>query len=118
MKNLIFVLMLLVFVACGAPAPEVEEPATTDDATKELATAEEIEGEEEEESEALPEGAMPLLEILARLEALGYTEIVESEYEDGVWEIEYIVDGEERELHVDPVSGEIVPEEPEGAEDD
>ena len=118
MKKLWLVFILAVLVACGAPAPEGEEVPATEDAAMDLVAADEVEGEEEEEVEALPEGALPLQEILARLEALGYTEIVESEYEGGVWEIECLVDGEERELLVDPMTGEILPEEAGWPEDD
>jgi len=118
MKKLLFVFILAVLVACGAPAPEGEDAPATEDAAMDLVAADEFEGEEEGEVEALPEGALPLQEILAKLEALGYTEIVESEYEDGAWEIEYLVDGEERELLVDPMTGEILPEEAEEPEDD
>jgi hypothetical protein len=116
MRNLFLVILLAVLVACGAPAPEGEEPVT-DDAPMETATGDDHEGEEEEEAlEVPPEGALPLPEVIAKLEALGYTGIVETEFEDGVWEVEYVVDGEERELHVDPMTGEILPEDPEGDE--
>ena len=55
-----------------------------------------------------PEGALPLSEILARLEAAGHVPIVEIELEDGMWEVEFVVDGEEQELKVDPLTGEII----------
>jgi len=115
MKNLLFALMLVVLVGCGAPAPEGEESM----ATEEMATTEDVAGEMQEEAlEALPEGSLPLPEILAKLEALGYTEIIETEFENGAWEVEYMVDGEERELRVDPLTGEILPEEPEETDEE
>ena len=114
-KHLMSICLLALLVACGAPAPEGEEPAATD---VELAEAEDLEAEgDEEETEVPPEGALPKSEILASLEALGYTQIVETEFEDGVWEVEYVVDGEERKLHVDPMTGEILPEEEEEPEE-
>lgn len=106
-----FAVLVALLVACGAPAPEGEDPVATD---VEQAEAEglEVEGEdEEEEFEVPPEGALPKSEILAKLEALGYTQIVETEFEDGVWEVEYVVDGEEHELNVDPMTGEVLREE-------
>ena len=115
-KNVFAVLLLAVLVACGAPAPEGEESAV-DDAPMEMATDDDVEGDDEEDEEETleipPEGALPLTEIIAKLEALGHTPIVEIEFEDGVWEIEYVFDGEERELDVDPMTGEILPEDPE-----
>ena len=50
-----------------------------------------------------PEDALPLSDILAKLEGAGYTQIVDAEFEGGVWEVEYVVDGEEHELHVEEV---------------
>ena len=72
----------------------------------------------EKELELPPVGALPKSEILAKLEALGYTQIVETEFEDGVWEVEYVVDSEERELLVDPMTGEILPAEDEEEPDE
>ena len=116
MRNLLIVLLLALLVACGAPAPEGEEAPATDIESVETEDLE-VEGEdEEEELEVPPEGALAKSELLAKLEALGYTQIVETEFEDGTWEVEYVVDGEEHELHVDPMTGEILPEEDEEAE--
>ena len=95
--------LLALLVGCAAPAPAVVE---------------EIESEEEEVSEIPPEGALPLSVILAKLEGMGYAPIVEAEFEEGAWEVEYVVDGEERELHVDPMTGEILPEQTEEPDDD
>ncbi len=123
MKNLWTVLLATALVACGTPAPEMVEPEAAGDAASETAETEDLEaeddgeGEEGEEVEIPPEGALPKSEILAKLEALGYTGIVETEFEDGAWEVEYVVDGEEHELHVDPMTGEILPAEAEESED-
>ena len=117
MKNLWIVLLLAAFVACGTPAPESAEPEAAEYAAAEIANTEDLEadeGEDEGEIELPPEGALPKSEILAKLEALGYTGIVETEFEDGAWEVEYVVDGEEHEFRVDPMTGEILPEEAEG----
>ena len=104
MVNRPWIVLLLAFLAaCATSAPEGETAGAT--------TADDLDVEEEaEEVEIPPEGALPLSVILGRLEAKDYTQIVEAEFEDGVWEIEYIVDGEERELRVDPMTGEILPE--------
>lgn len=117
MRILLSVLFLALLVACGAPAPEGEEAPATDIEAVEAEDLE-VEGEdEEEELEVPPEGALPKSEILAKLEALGTTQIIETEFEDGVWEVEYVVDGEEHELSVDPMTGEILPEEEEAEEE-
>jgi hypothetical protein len=119
MKNLLSFFLLAILMACGAPTPEGEAPEATDDPALETAVAddpladEEDEGEDEE-IEIPPDGALPLSEVLSRLEAMDYTPVIEAELEDGVWEIEYVVDGEERKLRVDPLTGEILPEESEG----
>lgn len=118
MRILLSVLLLALLVGCGAPAPTGEEATVTDIESIETEDLE-VEGEdEEEELEVPPEGALPMSEILARLEALGHTRIVETEFEDGVWEVEYVVDGEEHELLVDPMTGEVLPEEDEEAEEE
>jgi hypothetical protein len=113
MKSLLLVLMLAVLVGCGAPAPESEEPVTTDEAVTETPMADELDVDQEEESESPPEGALRLEEILAKLDAEGITDVVDTDFRGGMWEIEYMDDGEERELRVDPMTGEIFPVEPE-----
>jgi len=119
MRILSSVLMLVVLLGCGAHAPEGEESTKTDDASVETRATDELEGVEEEAAlEAPPEGSVPLAEILAKLEALGYTEIIETDFEDGVWEVDYVADGEEHELLVDPMTGEILPEKPKEFGDD
>lgn len=55
-----------------------------------------------------PPNARPLSEIIRTLEESGYRQITEVEFERGKWEIEARdAGGEERELHVDPVSGAV-----------
>ena len=118
MRSSLSVLLLVLLVACGAPAPEGGDAEATDAEQAETAVLEVEWEDEDEELEVPPEGSLPKSEILAKLEAVGYTQIVETEFEDGAWEVEYVIDGEERELHVDPMTGEILPEEDEEAEDD
>ncbi|HEY3148634.1 MAG TPA: PepSY domain-containing protein [Dongiaceae bacterium] len=56
-----------------------------------------------------PANAKPLSEIIKSLEDQGYKAIENVEFDDNVWEIEvHKAGGEEVELHVDPVSGQIV----------
>lgn len=115
-KDLWSVLLLALLVACATPAPEGEDPEATEEAALETAEADVPEAEGEEEGEGVeipPEGALPLSEIASRLEAKEYTPIIEAEFEDAVWEIEYVVDDEVQELLVDPMTGEILPEESE-----
>ena len=112
-KDLWSVLLLAFLVACAMPASEGEDPGATEDAALETAEADDPETEGEEEGEGVevpPEGALPLSVLASRLEAKEYTPIIEAEFEDGVWEIEYVVDDEAQELLVDPMTGEILPE--------
>ncbi len=57
-----------------------------------------------------PEDALPLSEVLARLETTGnvrYFEDIEWD-DDGYWEIDYVaVGGEDVEIEVDPVTGAV-----------
>lgn len=64
---------------------------------------------EPELDEAPPPNAMPLSEGLRLLEARpGFRSIVEMEYVDGLYLIEYLdVAGEEREATVDPIAGAV-----------
>ncbi|HWF63363.1 MAG TPA: PepSY domain-containing protein [Rhizomicrobium sp.] len=63
------------------------------------------------EDEAPPANARPLSAIIKSVEDQGYKTITEVEFEDGKWEIEvHQANGKETEIHVDPVSGRIVPE--------
>ena len=52
-------------------------------------------------------------QIIAKLEAAGYTRIQDVEKDDGIWEVEATNSAGERvELDVDPVSGNVLREEP------
>lgn len=55
-----------------------------------------------------PEGSKPLVEIIQALEAQGYKPITEISMDDGVWEVEAYKNDEERELRVNPLTGEIL----------
>lgn len=58
-----------------------------------------------------PPDALPLSEVLVRLEATGnvrYFDDIEWDDDDGYWDIDYVaVGGEEVEIEVDPVSGAV-----------
>lgn len=54
-----------------------------------------------------PEGSKPLSEIVLKLEQAGYGPFEEIEFDDGRWEIDVYRNGEKRELHVDPKTGEV-----------
>jgi hypothetical protein len=59
--------------------------------------------------ETPPANAKPLSEIIKALEDQGYKIIENVEFDDDVWEIEVHQAGDkEVELHVDPVSGQIL----------
>ena len=120
-KNVLLVLLALFVVVGCAPSQEPEETASAPQSTEAISTEDFEEGEveeaeEEEELETPPEGALPLSQILAMLEAGGYLVIIEVEFEDGVWEVEHVVDGEEQEIEVDPMTGEILPDEDDDSE--
>jgi uncharacterized membrane protein YkoI len=103
--RMLSVIVLAFLVACAGPAPEGEDPEPT-----EVAVAETVDVEEDDEVlETPPEGALPLSSILVTVEAMVDAPIVEVEFEDGVWEIECVTDGEEQEFHVDPMTGEVLP---------
>ena len=55
-----------------------------------------------------PANAKPLVEIINILEAQGYSPITEISMDDEVWEVEAYKNNEERELKVNPVTGQIV----------
>lgn len=55
-----------------------------------------------------PEGSKQLSEIAKMLEDKGYKPVTEASMENGVWEIDAYMNNEERELRVDPVTGEII----------
>ena len=63
-------------------------------------------------SEKPPKDAMPLSEIVKNIEDKGYSPITEISFDEGAWEAEAYKKGYERELKIDPVSGEIISDQP------
>ena len=118
MNKVLFALCAALLLGCAGPASESDHPVTIDGDRGEIISIEDFEGQGEEELEIPPEGAPPLSEILAKVEAIGYTQIIDAEFEDGVWEVDYVVEGEEHELHVDPMTGEVLPEETQETDED
>jgi len=55
-----------------------------------------------------PEGSLPLSEIVARLQKSGLTQIDEISFERQSWEVEAFRDNQKRELHVDPLTADII----------
>ncbi len=111
MKNVVFVVCVAMILGCSGQAPEGEQSVTTDGNRGEAIFVEGFEDGGDIELEVPPHDALPLSEIVKQLEDVGYTQIIDVEFEDGVWEVDHVVDGEERELHVDPMTGEILPDE-------
>jgi len=64
-------------------------------------------------AEMLPAKALPLSTILTGLEKAGLTMIVDANFDDGVWEVEGMRGNRAVEVHVDPLSGKILTEQPE-----
>jgi hypothetical protein len=118
MKNVLLVVCVALLLGCSGQAPEGENSVTIDGDRPEAIFTENFEDGQETKLQLPPDNALPLSEIIERLETAGYTTIIDAEFEDGVWEIEHVVDGEEHELHVDPVTGEILPAEPRAAAGD
>ena len=110
MKIQMVILLLAVLLACGGTVQEGNEAGEAD-----VVMAETDEGEE---LEIPPEGSIPLSEIIASFEIEGHTWITEVEFEDGVWEVEFVVGDEEYELKIDPMTGEALSDEPEKSDDD
>ena len=117
MKNVLLAVFLMICVMGCAPQSEVEDSAASDKHAAETVYIEDFEGEEEGKLEIPPEGALPLSEILVNLEVGNHTSIVEVEFEDGVWDIDYVVGGEAYEILVDPMTGEALDEETEKPDD-
>ncbi|MEC8525242.1 MAG: PepSY domain-containing protein [Pseudomonadota bacterium] len=55
-----------------------------------------------------PEGSKSLAEIAQIIESKGYTPITEISMDDGVWEVEAYLNNVERELRVNPMTGEVL----------
>lgn len=102
MRALFCAVGVVFLVACAAPAPG------TGDQTDQGSLAE-GHGGEAEVMEIPPVDAIPLSEIIASIEVPNHIHVVEAEFEDGVWEIEYVMAGEEHELQIDPMTGESLP---------
>ncbi len=54
-----------------------------------------------------PADIKKLSEIVLMLEKAGFDPIAEIEFDDGHWEVDAYRNGEKREVHVDPQTGEI-----------
>jgi hypothetical protein len=110
LKNVLVVLMAVGWVVGCAHHAQNEamssEPPEAEQAVL-AASLEEAEGD----VEVPPEGALPLSEIIANLEVGAHVTIVEVEYEDGAWEVEYVVGDEVHELRADPMTGEAFDDE-------
>nr|WP_320015957.1 PepSY domain-containing protein [uncultured Desulfobacter sp.] len=55
-----------------------------------------------------PADSKPIVEIIQTLETQGYAPITEISMDDGLWEVEAYKNNEERELRVNPLTGEIL----------
>jgi hypothetical protein len=110
LKNALVVLMVVGWVlGCAHHAEQGAMPSEPLEAEQAFPAA--ALEEDEGEVEVPPEGALPLSEIIASLEVGAHVAIVEVEFEDGAWEIEYVVGDEVHELRVDPMTGEALDEE-------
>jgi hypothetical protein len=110
MKEMLLVFVLIFTLGCAAPEPEGGEPGEAEVAADVT--------EQDEELEIPPEGSVPLSEIIASIEIEGHTWITEVEFEDGVWEVEFVVGDEGFELEIDPMTGEALSDEPHKPDDD
>ena len=102
MKLVWIVLLLGLLVACGGSAPDDERAAIEGEPEAEEAPGEQM------LAELPPQGALPLSGIVAALEAEGYRDLLEVEFEDGVWDVDCLVNGEEWEITVDPLTGKVL----------
>lgn len=55
-----------------------------------------------------PADAMALSAVVQALESMGYAPITEVSFDDGVWEVEAIKDGQARELRVNPLDAQVI----------
>ena len=102
----VFVIALCV-LGC---APTAEHGGSTESGGEAL-YAEDFEGRSEV-PEIPPPGSLPLSEIVASVEVASHHIITEVEFVGGVWEIEFVMDGEVYELQIDPLTGEPVSDSP------
>jgi hypothetical protein len=112
----VFAVLLIVLVACAGPAPESDETSAAEFAAADFEAGEDL--EKEDELEIPPEGSLPLSEIIANFEIAGHTAVTEVEFEDGVWEVEFVVGDEKYALEIDPMTGEALSDEPQKPDDD
>ena len=116
-KNVLFGVLLIVMVACGAPQSDRPDSSGTNVPTADKAGFEEIDIDDED-FDVPPENALLLSEILASIEVAGHNAITGVEFKDGVWEVEFVVGDEKFEIEIDPMTGEALSDEPERADDD
>lgn len=114
MKNLLIAPLALCALWACAPTGHHDPSGTNEGTENEAIFAEDFEAEGGDELEVPPDGAVPLSEIIFSLEVGSHTAITEVEFENGVWDIDYVVGGEEYEILVDPMTGEALPDESDG----
>ena len=103
---LVFVIVLCV-VGC---VPKAEHNASTEGAGEAL-YAEDFE-DGDESPEIPPVGSLPLSEIVASVEVVSHHSITDVEFEGGVWEVEFVMNGEVYEIQIDPMTGEALSDAP------
>ena len=102
MKVLLSAVGLIFLVACAAPAPDSGDGA-------DHASVADGHGGDAEVMEIPPTDSIPLSKIIASIEVPNHIHVVEAEFEDGVWEIEFVMAGEAHEIQIDPMTGESLP---------
>ncbi|MCC6492995.1 MAG: PepSY domain-containing protein [Pirellulales bacterium] len=55
-----------------------------------------------------PQGSLRLSQVIRALEKAGYSNLSEASFERRYWEVEADRDGDQRELHVDPKSADVI----------
>lgn len=108
-KNMLLAVFVIVLCVLGC-APKAEHGASTEGGGEAL-YAEDFE-DGNEVPEVPPVGSLPLSEIIASVEVVSHHTITEVEFEGGVWEIEFVMNGEVYEVQVDPLTGETVSDGP------
>ena len=105
MKNPWLPVFVIALCVLGC-APTAEHGAVTESGGEAL-YAEDFE-DGNEVSEVPPVGSLPLSEIVASVEVMSHHTITEVEFEDGVWVVEFVMNGEAYEVQIDPLTGEAV----------
>ncbi len=85
----------------GAPVHLAVDPATG-------AVVAEQPRDDSDAEDAPPAGSLSLSKILETLEAEQYTNVTAVDFDDDLWEIEALRNGEPHEVHINPATGEIV----------